>query len=81
MCIAWDSHSEGYNLSYITDEDMSNKISKFIKITGVINAVFKSSHVQKHTRLKDTSESFKTHKCAAGHRLKMAGLESRQAEN
>lgn len=42
----------GYNLSYITDEDMSNKISKFIKITGVINTVFKTSHVQKHTRLK-----------------------------
>ncbi|KAJ4439022.1 hypothetical protein ANN_14978 [Periplaneta americana] len=42
----------GYNLSYITDEDMSNKISKFIKITGVINAVFKPSHGQKHTRLK-----------------------------
>ncbi|KAJ4425680.1 hypothetical protein ANN_27876 [Periplaneta americana] len=41
-----------YNLSYITDEDMSNKTSKFIKITGVINSVFKSSHVQKHTRLK-----------------------------
>ncbi|KAJ4444383.1 hypothetical protein ANN_06175 [Periplaneta americana] len=41
----------GYNLSYITDEDMSNKISQFIKITGVIN-VFKSSHVQIHTRLK-----------------------------
>ncbi|KAJ4429616.1 hypothetical protein ANN_21802 [Periplaneta americana] len=27
-------------------------VSKFIKITGVINTVFKSSHVQKHTRLK-----------------------------
>ncbi|KAJ4442157.1 hypothetical protein ANN_12023 [Periplaneta americana] len=37
----------GCNLSYITDEDMSNKIS-----TGIINTVFKSSHVQKHTRLK-----------------------------
>ncbi|KAJ4443543.1 hypothetical protein ANN_05216 [Periplaneta americana] len=48
----YNDSDNGYNLSYITDEDMSNKISKFIKITGVINAVFKSSHVQKHTRLK-----------------------------
>ena len=36
---------------------MVNTISKYIKVTGAINQVFKSSQVQKHTRLK----IYKTH--------------------
>ncbi|PSN54103.1 hypothetical protein C0J52_03114 [Blattella germanica] len=31
---------------------MSNKITKYTKITGVINQVFKPSQVQRHSRLK-----------------------------
>jgi hypothetical protein len=37
--------------SYTDDKDMAIKISKFVKVTGVINQVFKPSQVQRHTRL------------------------------
>ncbi|KAJ4438692.1 hypothetical protein ANN_14639 [Periplaneta americana] len=41
-------------LSFIihTDDDIDNKISKFLNIAGTIKSVFKSSQVQRHTRLK-----------------------------
>ena len=42
----------GYQMSFGADEDMANKISKYIKVTGVINQMFKPSQVQRHTRLK-----------------------------
>jgi hypothetical protein len=42
----------GYNLSYTDDKDMAIKISKFVKVTGVINQVFKPSQAQRHTRLR-----------------------------
>jgi hypothetical protein len=41
----------GYSLSYTDDKDMAIKISKFVKVTGVINQAFKPSQVQRHTRL------------------------------
>jgi hypothetical protein len=38
----------GYNLSYTDDKDMAIKISTFVKVTSVINHVFKPSQVQRH---------------------------------
>ncbi|PSN45800.1 hypothetical protein C0J52_10758 [Blattella germanica] len=39
-------------MSCIAYEDMSNNITKYTKITGVLNKFFKPSQVQRHTRLK-----------------------------
>jgi hypothetical protein len=41
----------GCALSYEGEKDMEVKISKFVKSIGVMNSIFKSSLVQKHTRL------------------------------
>jgi hypothetical protein len=38
-------------LSYEGEKDIDVKISKFLKITDLINAIFKPSEVQKQTRI------------------------------
>jgi hypothetical protein len=38
-------------LSYEGEKDIDVKISKFLKITGLINTIFKQSKVQKQTRM------------------------------
>jgi transposase len=42
----------GYSISYQSEKDVTGKISKFLHITGIIDRIFKSSQVQKYTRLK-----------------------------
>jgi hypothetical protein len=39
------------SLSYEGEKDIDVKISKFLKITGLINVIFKPSKVQKQTRI------------------------------
>jgi hypothetical protein len=41
----------GCAMSYEGEKDMEVNISKFVKVTGVMNSVFKPSSVQKLTRL------------------------------
>jgi transposase len=41
----------GCTLSYKLEKDVTDKLSKFLKITGIINQVLKRSKVQKQTRL------------------------------
>jgi hypothetical protein len=41
----------GYKLSYQRETDIQAKIKNFIKVTGIINSIFKPNLVQKHTRL------------------------------
>jgi hypothetical protein len=39
-------------LSYKQEKGVTNKLTKFLKITGIINQVLKPSKVQKQTRLR-----------------------------
>lgn len=41
-----------YNLIYNEEKDMDNKITKFNRALSIINQVFKSSLVQRHTRIR-----------------------------
>jgi hypothetical protein len=41
----------GYSLSYEGEKYIHVKISKILKITGLINTIFKTSEVQKQTRI------------------------------
>jgi hypothetical protein len=41
----------GCTLSYEQEKDATKKLSKFLKITGIINQVLKPSKVQKQTKL------------------------------
>jgi hypothetical protein len=42
----------GYNISYEKDADISTKILNYNGVMGIINQIFKSTLVQKHTRIK-----------------------------
>jgi hypothetical protein len=42
----------GYYLSYEEEKDMNMKITNFLKITGIINQIFKPNLVSKYTRSK-----------------------------
>jgi hypothetical protein len=42
----------GYILSYTDDKDMAIKISKFVKVTSLINQVFRPYQEQRHTMLR-----------------------------
>jgi hypothetical protein len=42
----------GYKLSFQGETDLQQKITKYTKTMGVINAVLKPTLVQKHTRIR-----------------------------
>ena len=42
----------GFNLSFLEDLDISEKITRYNKSIGIINSVMKPSLVQKHTRMR-----------------------------
>jgi hypothetical protein len=42
----------GYNQSYQGEIDIQAKVTKFLKVTGTINSVFKPNLVKRHSRLR-----------------------------
>jgi hypothetical protein len=42
----------GYYLSYEEEKDLNTKITNLLKITGIINQIFKPNIVSKYTRMK-----------------------------
>jgi hypothetical protein len=50
--LIFGDNNVGYNISYEKDVDISTKILNYSRAMGIINQIFKSSLVQKHTRIK-----------------------------
>jgi hypothetical protein len=41
----------GYNISYEGEKDLNIKAANFVKVSGIINQIFKPSLVSRHTRI------------------------------